>query len=131
LNDVLPGVLDRKADGGNFGIKLKPGAEASHQPPRRLGVHLQPELQKQINKMLVRGYIRHNTSDFGAPVLFVKKKSGDWRMCVDYRDLNDKTVKDSHKFESVDDKYALRLSQFFARLSNLWLSLTVLSFKSR
>jgi len=80
---VLSGVLDklppdRAAGGGNFGINLKPDEGPSNQPPRRLGVHLQPEMERQIAELLARGYIRHSNSEFGAPVLFVRKKNGSW-----------------------------------------------------
>lgn len=98
---------DREAAGGNFEINLKPGAEPPNQPPQRLGLHLQPELEKQLKDLLARGYIQHSNSAFGAPVLFVKKKDGSWRMhahmCVDYRELNDLTVKMKYPLPRADD----------------------------
>ncbi|KAG7674175.1 hypothetical protein KSW81_006007 [Nannochloris sp. 'desiccata'] len=105
---ILKGYLvemppDREKDGGNFTIKLKPGAEPPNQPPRRLGLHLQPELEKQLKDLLARGYIQHSNSEFGAPVLFVKKKDGTWRLCVDYRELNDLTVKLKYPLPRTDD----------------------------
>lgn len=106
-DSVLSGVLDalppdRDKDGGNFGINLKPGEGPSNQPPRRLGIHLQPEMERQLAELLARNFIRESTSEFGAPVLFVKKKGGTWRMCVDYRSLNDKTIKDKYPLPHID-----------------------------
>lgn len=105
---VLKGVIDglppdREATGGNFKIDLKPGAEASKQAPYRMSAQLVPELDRQLADMMARGYIRHSTSEFGAPVLFVKKKNGEWRLCVDYRDLNSKTIKDRFPLPRIDD----------------------------
>ena len=51
------------------------------------------ELKKQIDELLEKGYIRPSTSPWAAPVLFVEKKDGTKRMCIDYRALNEVTVK--------------------------------------
>lgn len=55
---------------------------------------LKDELERQCLTLDEQGHIRHNTSAFSAPVLLVKKADGTWRMCGDYRTLNDRTVKD-------------------------------------
>jgi hypothetical protein len=54
------------------------------------------ELKKQIDGLLEKGYIRPSTSPWAAPVLFVEKKDGTKRMCIDYRDLNEVTVKNKY-----------------------------------
>ena len=51
------------------------------------------ELKKQLVELLEKGYIRPSVSPWGAPLLFVKKKDGSMRLCIDYRELNKVTVK--------------------------------------
>ena len=69
-------------------IKVEPGSKPSYRPPYRLGPAEQDELEEQIRDLLAQGFIRPSCSPYGAPVLFVPKKDGRWRMCVDYRALN-------------------------------------------
>ncbi len=61
------------------------------------------ELQKQLKQLLSLGLIRPSTSPWGAPVLFVKKKNGEMRMCIDYRALNKVTVKNKHPLPRIDE----------------------------
>ncbi|KAL2231154.1 UNVERIFIED_CONTAM: Transposon Tf2-12 polyprotein [Sesamum indicum] len=61
------------------------------------------ELKKKIEELLGKGFIRPSTSPWGAPVLFVKKKDGSMRLCVDYRQLNRVTVKNKYPLRSIDD----------------------------
>jgi hypothetical protein len=61
------------------------------------------ELKRQLNELLERGYIRQNKSPFGAPVLFISKKDGKFRMCIDYRALNKITIKKNYPLLRVDD----------------------------
>ena len=69
-------------------IEIEPGSKPSYRPPYRLGLAEQDELEEQIRDLLAQGFIRPSCSPYGAPVLFVPKKDGKWRMCVDYRALN-------------------------------------------
>ena len=75
-----------------FEIKSKEGAI----PPNKPRYHLSPkehkELQAQINNFLTQGHIHPSQSPYRAPVLFVPKKDGCWRMCIDYRALNKQTI---------------------------------------
>jgi len=61
------------------------------------------ELKKQLDELLQKGLIKPSQSPFGAPVLFVKKKSGEMRLCVDYRALNEITVKNKYPLPRVED----------------------------
>jgi hypothetical protein len=61
------------------------------------------ELKKQIQELLDKGYIRPSKLPYGAPVLFVKKKGGALRMCIDYRALNKITIKNRAPLPRIDD----------------------------
>ncbi|GJZ90195.1 putative reverse transcriptase domain-containing protein [Tanacetum coccineum] len=66
---------------------------------------LPPELSNQLQELADRGFIRPSTSPWGAPVLFVKKKDGSFRMCIDYRELNKLTVKNHYPLPRIDDLF--------------------------
>ena len=61
------------------------------------------EVQKQISDLLAKGWIERSSSPYAAPILFVKKKDGSLRMCVDYRALNKQTVKNRYPLPRLDD----------------------------
>ena len=61
------------------------------------------ELRKQLQELLDKGFIRPSVSPWGAPVLFVKKKDGSLRLCIDYRKLNQVTVKNRYPLPRIDD----------------------------
>jgi hypothetical protein len=63
------------------------------------------ELKKQLDELLQKGYIRPSISPWGSPVLFVKKKDGSLRMCVDYRQLNEVTIKNKYPLPRIDDLF--------------------------
>ena len=60
------------------------------------------ELEEQIKDLLAQGFIRPSCSPYGAHVLFVPKKDGRWRMCIDYRALNKQTVKGLYPLLRID-----------------------------
>ena len=66
-----------------------------------------PELVelKLLKEMMDKGYIRPNVSPWGAPVLFVKKKDGTLRLCIDYRQLNKVTIKNKYPLPRIDDLF--------------------------
>ncbi|KAK4400675.1 Retrovirus-related Pol polyprotein from transposon.6 [Sesamum angolense] len=99
--DDLPGLPPhREVD---FTIETLPGvAPISIAPYRMAPVELQ-ELKKQLEELLEKGFVRPSTSPWGAPVLFVKKKDGSMRLCVDYRQLNRVTVKNKYPLPRIDD----------------------------
>ncbi|GJZ36295.1 putative reverse transcriptase domain-containing protein [Tanacetum coccineum] len=66
---------------------------------------LPPELSNQLQELSDRGFIQPSTSPWGAPVLFVKKKDGSFRMCIDYRELNKLTVKNRYPLPRIDDLF--------------------------
>ncbi|GJX64521.1 putative reverse transcriptase domain-containing protein [Tanacetum coccineum] len=66
---------------------------------------LPPELSTQLQELADRGFIRPSTSPWGAPVLFVKKKDGSFRMCIDYRELNKLTIKNRYPLPRIDDLF--------------------------
>jgi hypothetical protein len=63
------------------------------------------ELKKQIDELLEKCYIRRSTSPWAAPVLFVEKKDGTKRMCIDYRALNEVTVKNKYPLPQIEDLF--------------------------
>nr|GFB71084.1 putative reverse transcriptase domain-containing protein [Tanacetum cinerariifolium] len=71
-----------------FQIDLVPGAALVAREPYRLAPSEMKELAEQLKKLSDKGFIRPSSSPWGAPVLFVKKKDGSFRMCIDYRELN-------------------------------------------
>ncbi|MCG5051269.1 hypothetical protein L2164_21590, partial [Pectobacterium brasiliense] len=68
------------------------GANPVAKAPYRLAPSEMRELSNQLQELLEKGFIRSSTSPWGAPVLFVKKKDGSFRMCIDYRELNKLTI---------------------------------------
>ena len=63
------------------------------------------ELKLQLQNMLDKGFVRPSVSPWGAPVLFVKKKDGSLRLCIDYRELNKVTVKNKYPLPRIDDLF--------------------------
>ena len=59
----------------------------------------------KLQELLDKGYIRPSVSPWGAPVLFVKKKDGTFRMCIDYRQLNKLTIKNRYPLPRIDDLF--------------------------
>nr|GFC28378.1 putative reverse transcriptase domain-containing protein [Tanacetum cinerariifolium] len=90
----LPGLpLTRHVE---FQIDLIPGAASVARAPYRLAPSEMKELSNQLQELSDKGFIRSSSSPWGAPVLFVKKKDGSFRMCIDYRELNKLTTKGAH-----------------------------------
>lgn len=72
-------------------------------PPRRIPVHYREEVETQIQQMLNQGIIEESSSPWMAPAVFVKKKSGELRICIDYRELNKKSTKDAYPLPLPDE----------------------------
>ncbi|GKE25784.1 putative reverse transcriptase domain-containing protein, partial [Tanacetum coccineum] len=86
-------------------IDLIPGAAPVARPPYRLALSEMKELLEQLQELSDKGFIRPSYSSWGAPVLFVKKKDGSFRMCIDYRELNKLTVKNRYPLPRIDDLF--------------------------
>jgi hypothetical protein len=99
----LPGMPpERKVE---FAIELIPGtAPISKRAYRVYGSEL-VELKKQIDELSEKGYIKPSTSPWAAPVLFAEKKDGTKRMCIDYRSLNEVTIKNKYPLPRIKDLF--------------------------
>ncbi|GJS41989.1 putative reverse transcriptase domain-containing protein [Tanacetum coccineum] len=86
-------------------IDLVPGAAPVARAPYRLAPSEMEELSTQLQELSDKGFIRPSSSPWGAPVLFVKKKDGSFRMCIDYRELNKLTVKNRYPLLRIDDLF--------------------------
>nr|GFA27506.1 putative reverse transcriptase domain-containing protein [Tanacetum cinerariifolium] len=88
-----------------FEIELVPGAAHVARTPYRLAPSEMKELAKQLQELSDKGFIRPSSSPWGALVLFVKKKDGSFRMCIDYRELNKLTIKNRYPLPRIDDLF--------------------------
>ncbi|GJZ44794.1 putative reverse transcriptase domain-containing protein [Tanacetum coccineum] len=88
-----------------FQIDLIPGAAPIAWAPYRLAPSEMKELSNQLQKLSNKGFIRLSSSHWGAPILFVKKKDGLFRMCIDYRELNKLTVKNRYPLPKINDLF--------------------------
>ncbi|KAI3744954.1 hypothetical protein L1987_58053 [Smallanthus sonchifolius] len=111
----LPGIPpDREIE---FRIDLVPDAQPVAKAPYRLAPVEMKELMVQLDKLLEKGFIQPSISPWGAPVLFVKKKDGSMRMCIDYRELNKRTVKNKYPLPRIDDLFdQLQGASWFSKI---------------
>ncbi|XP_060961016.1 uncharacterized protein LOC133031515 [Cannabis sativa] len=101
--EELPGLPPQREI--DFIIDLIPGAEPVSKAPYRMAPAELKELKIQLQGMLDLGFTRPSVSPWGAPVLFVKKKDGTLRMCIDYRELNKLTIKNKYPLPRIDDLF--------------------------
>jgi len=88
-----------------FRIENPPGTEPVSKAPYRMAPAELKELRAQLDDLIRKGFIRPSTSPWGAPVLFVKKKDGTLRLCIDYRELNKLTIKNKYPLPRIDDLF--------------------------
>ncbi|GJU62259.1 reverse transcriptase domain-containing protein [Tanacetum coccineum] len=101
-----------------FRIELIPGAVLIAKSPYRLSPSELEKLSGQLKELQDKGFIRLSLSPWGAPMLFVKKKDGSFRMCINYRELNKLTVKNRYPLPRIDDLFdQLQGSQFFSKIN--------------
>jgi hypothetical protein len=86
-------------------IELVPGTASIFKRPYRMVANQITELKQQLQDLLDKGYIRPSASPWGAPIIFVLKKDGTQRMCVDYRSLNEVTIKNKYPLPRIDDLF--------------------------
>jgi hypothetical protein len=100
-----------------FTIDLVPGTQPIHKAPYRMAPTELKELKEQLQELLDRGFIRPSVSPWGAPVLFVKKKDGTMRLCIDYRELNRVTIKNKYPLPRIDDLFdQLKEASVFSKI---------------
>eukprot|EP00253_Pinus_taeda_P020616 PITA_20616 len=101
--EEIPGLPPKRNI--DFTIELVPGAAPVSRAPYRMSVPELTELKMQLQELLDKNYIRPSVSPWGAPVLFVKKKDGTFRMCIDYRQLNKLTIKNKYPLPRIDELF--------------------------
>ncbi|CAH9086342.1 unnamed protein product [Cuscuta europaea] len=117
--DVFPKDLlglppDREIE---FVIEVEPSTKPISIPPYRMAPAELNELKTQLQELLDNGFIRPSHYPWGAPVLFVKKKDGTLRMCIDYRQLNKVTIKNRYPLPRIDDLFdQLRGAMVFSKI---------------
>ncbi|GJR87140.1 putative reverse transcriptase domain-containing protein [Tanacetum coccineum] len=89
----------------DFRIELIPRATPIAKSPYRLAPSELEELSGQLKELQDKGFIRPSSSPWGTPVLFVKKKDGSFRMCIDFRELNKLTIKNRYPLPRIDDLF--------------------------
>nr|GEY95486.1 hypothetical protein [Tanacetum cinerariifolium] len=102
LEDLLGLPPPRQVE---FKIELVPEAAPVARAPYWLAHSEMKELAKQLQELSDKGFIRPSSSPWGAPVLFVKKKDGSFRLCIDYRKLNKLAIKNRYPLPRIDDLF--------------------------
>src|SRR5437868_1229306 len=106
FQDIFPSTLPNNLPPKrtvDHSIELIPGSEPPSRPTYRLSYLEMNELKKQLSELLQKGFIRPSVSPFGAPVLFVHKKEGTLRLCIDYRALNKITIKNRYPLPRIEE----------------------------
>jgi hypothetical protein len=117
--DVFPEELtelppDRDVE---FVIEQMPGAGPVAKSLYRMSSEELDELKKQLKKLLEQGFVRPSASPWGSPVLFLEKKDGTKRMCIDYRTLNSMTIKNKYPLPRIEDLLdRLKEAKFFSKI---------------
>jgi len=100
--DEIPGMRPLRVE---FCIELTLGATPISKALYRMAPAELKELKTQLEELLEKGYIQPSISPWGAPTLFVKKKDGTLKLCIDYRELNKITVKNRYPLPRIDDLF--------------------------
>ena len=117
--DVFPEDLDglppqREVE---FSIDLLPSTQPIAKAPYRMAPSELQELNEQLHDLLAKGFIRPSVSPWGSPVLFMRKKDGSRRLCIDYQKLNQITVKNKYPLPRIDDLFdQLQGAKYFSKI---------------
>ena len=113
--EELPGVPpEREVD---LSIEVVQGTTPISRAPYRMAPTELKELKTQLQELLDKGFVRPSVSPWGAPILFVKKKDGTLRMCIDYRQINKVTVKNKYPLPRIEDLFdQLRGASVFSKI---------------
>ena len=117
--DVFPEELTRMPPDREieFAIELAPGTAPIAKRPYRMAANELAEVKRQIEELESKGYVRPSSSPWGAPVLLVKKKDGSERMVIDYRALNEVTIKNKYPLPRIDDLFdQLKGARVFSKI---------------
>ena len=117
--EELPGVPpEREVD---LSIEVVQGTTPISRAPYHMAPTELKELKTQLQELLDKGFIRPSVSPWGAPVLFVKRKDGTLRMCIDYRQINKVTVKNKYLLPRIEDLFdQLRGASVFSKIDLRW-----------
>ena len=88
-----------------FTIEMVTGAVPSSKSPYQMNILELNELKSQLKELIDKNYIIPSVSPWGAPVIFIKKKDGILRLCIDYRQLNKMTIKNRYPLPCIDDLF--------------------------
>jgi hypothetical protein len=86
-------------------IELKPGTTQIYKTPFRMTTLELAELKEHIKELLEKGFIYPSLSPWGAPMIFIPKKDGTQRLCVDYHALNEVTIKNKYPLPRINDMF--------------------------
>lgn len=112
-----PTELPPFRDGFDHQIPLESGANPVNQRPYRYSSLQKDTIDKMVQEMLSQGIIQYSSSPYASSIVLVKKKDGSWRLCVDYRGLNKKTIKDKYHIPLLEDLLdELGGSRYFSKL---------------
>ena len=89
----------------DLSIEILPGTTPTSRAPYRMAPTELKELKIQLQELLDKGFIRPSVSPWGALVLFVKKKDGNLRVCINYRQINKVTMKNKYPFPRIEDLF--------------------------
>ena len=101
----------------DLSVEILPRTIPISKEPYRMALKELKELKIQLQELLDKGFIRSSVSPWGAPILFVKKKDGTLRMCIDYRQINNVTMKNKYPLPKIEDLfYQLKGAGVFSKV---------------